>query len=236
MKTTIFCCSDTHGKAPPLPKKVDYFLHAGDFYDYLGQLRHGMSERDFAGLKNNKQILTEWKKNLSCPSFFVRGNHDVYDLHKIMSEDISGKLHRLSDGLVLVGIGWSGGVFCDLPLERDIIPICESLFDQAAAEMKQGEHSIILTHYPPYIEQFYSSYGEGYDEGFVFKAVKKAMEAFRPVLLIQGHLHQKNGITFTYDGTMIVHPGPVGMTIEIDEANVRIIAPQSELPGTHPQA
>jgi len=222
VKTTIFCCSDTHGKAPPLPKKVDYLLHAGDFYNYLGELRHGMSEREFAGIKNNKRALTEWKKELSCPSFFVRGNHDTYDLQGVMSEDISGKLHRLSDGLVLVGIGWSGNHFCDLPMERDIIPICESLFDQAAAQMKQGEQSIILTHYPPYIEQLYSSY----DEGFVFKSVRKAMEAFRPVLLIQGHLHQSNGQVFTHDGMMIAHPGPVGMTIEVDGTNARIIAQQ----------
>jgi len=210
----IFCCSDTHGEIPPFAGEAECFCHAGDLYNYLGKRVQGVSEKDYAKMKNHRGLV-EWKQKIPCPCYFVKGNHDCYDLYNVMDQDLSEKIVQLADGLHLVGIGWSGSMYYDLPMERTLIPICERLLDQAVAQLKQGDHTIILCHFPPY----YSFYGEYY-EGFLFKTMTKMVEALRPLAIIQGHLHQLSGQAFTHEGTLLCFPGPQGMLLEVNGERV----------------
>lgn len=220
----LFCCADTHGKAPPLCKDADVYLHAGDFYNLLGGKIHGVSHKDFARMKNNEQTMTEWRKSVSCPVYFVRGNHDTDDFFNIMKEDISGKIVKLKDGLFLFGIGWSGQFYFDIPLDRDIAVICDNLLKQSLQEMKDGDHSIILTHYPPCIPEKHGKC----EEGFLFNPVRKMIDALKPILVVEGHTHQDAGKVFWYNKTLIAHPSVKGSLFEIEGSDMRLIVQQQE--------
>jgi len=222
----IFCCSDTHGKAPPLPKNVDFFLHAGDIYNQLGGKAKGVSPTDFAQMKNNCRELKAWRRKLCCPTFYVRGNHDTYDFCQLNLEDVSGKVKKLTDNLFLVGIGWSDYVFSQLPCEADLASICTSIFRETISQMKDGDHSIMLTHYPPFIKEKFADDLSPYCEGFNFNVIRKAVDALRPIAVIEGHTHQYNNSIFDYNGITVVNPSPKGMILEIEGNNVSIKCPQ----------
>lgn len=219
----LFCCSDTHGESPPRPPDdTNFVLHAGDFYNLIGGKSKGLSHKEFARFKNNRTTLTEWKSNLKCPSLFVRGNHDTDDLYGIFGPDkeadVSGKVIQLRENLFLVGIGWSGQFYFELPEESDLAEVCYKVLTQATSEMKDGDHSIILTHYPSLLE------GSPRSEGFRFQTVERLVSALSPILLVEGHIHYDYPVvSVDKNGTVVLSPSSKGASVTLSDDQTQVL-------------
>lgn len=220
----IGCCSDTHGAVGPhrafqqnkLPSLdgVDLVLHAGDLYEFDDITDDALLDT-VDWLSKNKVL-------------FVHGNHDVTDRYQLMVNNVSGKVARLRDGLWLVGIGWGqagvDGAPPDvaLPSEAHLIPQCSRILKTALENMSDGDHTIVLTHYPaltPKALAAQNASGFGSTDGFFFDCVKKVCEALNPILVLQGHAHSMTGKAFDENGIKYFWPGPKGATFEVGDDN-----------------
>jgi len=204
------CFSDTHETRPyvDLDKiEADYVLHAGDMYD---RLSWGMTPTAFEDV----QQWASHKDRLRV----VRGNHDVLDPADIFKHcDMTGRIEELRQDLYLVGLGWHGQHFYDLPLEKDMAKVCKEIWRQACFKIPNGAHTIILTHYPAYVpDVFPNLHGRKPAEGWFFECITNACEAFRPIAVVQGHIHGLMGSIGWKDGTMFVFPGTRGGMLTID--------------------
>lgn len=208
----IFCCSDTHGKAAPKPPNdAAIFLHAGDLYNQLCENRP---------INNCDEVaMDSWRKN---EWHFVSGNHDVYDaLGIVRHRDVTGCVSKIADKLFLIGLGWHGGAYYDLPLNLDISSLCDKVLRQCLLKMCNGDHSILLTHYPPILPNtpvgVLCPEEEGFSdpEGYFYDSILDVINACKPKLVVCGHVHGLFGTDITYNGTRVIFPGPQGMTVEI---------------------
>lgn len=211
------CFSDTHEKPPYVDLTeidADYVLHAGDVYDRLSL---GMHPTAFDNIKQ----WVPFKDRLRA----VRGNHDVLDPANIFRDcDVTGRIEELRQDLFLVGLGWYGEHFYELPLERNMADVCHDIFRQACWRIPTGAQTVILTHYPAYTPGIFpddrqkGQRGQGKPpEGWFFECVAKMVEAFRPLAVIQGHVHSLMGRTGRGDhGTLFVFPGERGGLLTVD--------------------
>lgn len=214
----ILCCSDTHGKAPPVHPDADMILHAGDVYNHLGHTGKknplGVTYKEYIALANNKDQMMNWRKDWLKPVHFVRGNHDVEDIYSVMKfTDQTGAVERLSDNLLLVGIGWSGMLYYELPTERIINDVCVRLQRLIAMKHKEGDRFVVLTHYPPYFEGLYDNKQD--PEGWMFRSIARLCDDIKPLAIIQGHVHELFGNAIRRDGALILCPGPKGMLLDL---------------------
>jgi Icc-related predicted phosphoesterase len=217
----LLCCSDTHGDPPPALDNEDEavaWLHAGDFYNRLEG--RPMKERE----RNRFGLLSEWLAARKINVFGVHGNHDCSDPCGFSNRYVDGEIVKIMPGWWVVGVGWHGDRFFELPLERDITEACKSVADRAVEMMKAGEiadgdRSILLTHYPPYYPEHYQY--DGNPEGWMFRSVKALVEGLSPNAVVQGHVHELFGQQFRLDdGTLVVNPGPRGGVLRLDEWGV----------------
>jgi Icc-related predicted phosphoesterase len=212
----LFCLTDTHGKAPPsIPPKTDLVLHAGDFYNRLGGNIKGLSKMDSQKVLNNEQSLTKWYKSLKCPANFVKGNHDTFDPYQITSKnDATGFVSQIAPKLFLIGLGWSGNVFYELPTNDIMNKICADVLRQCCFKMKDGDMSIVLTHYAPLVPPLTGEPGN--KEGWAFQSIRDVLNSVKPILCVCGHLHDVLGTKFYYNNTLIDFPGKEGSFYELD--------------------
>ena len=204
------CFSDTHGcHRPKIIDPIDGILHAGDLCDCGGDKT----------IPSNPKVLT-WKEG---SIWAVRGNHDCGSEADsvFQSMDVSGLVTQLAHGLWLVGIGWHGEYYFDLPLDRDLVKVADDVLRQCLAKMANGDRSILLTHYPPAIPGQNLS-GQG--QHWFHKAVFNVAEAIRPSVVIAGHLHDLQNpwkpsyfLEFAGVSIPVVIPGPQGIMLSIDE-------------------
>jgi Icc-related predicted phosphoesterase len=203
----FFFCSDTHGK-PPSWSDADIILHGGDFYDQITRGSWPMFDEsnDIKGMEKYRDRLVESGKKF----YAVRGNHDVADPAKFFREaDVTGKVVRISDGLFLVGLGWSGENFFEIPNPPLLSYYCAQLLEECSKVMKDGDQSVLISHYVAsgYVEQ---------QPGWVFDCVQAVAGALRPIIVLQGHCHRMFGERWEHDGVQFAVPGPRGMKFEID--------------------
>jgi Icc-related predicted phosphoesterase len=123
---------------------------------------------------------------------------------------------------MLFGIGWSGGMYYDLPTEYDIEKVIESARRELILKSKTGDVFIILTHYPPWIPLFYPHSNN--PAGWMFSCIQKLMDEIKPMVVLQGHVHELAGNQFIYNGadfkTLVVSPGPDGGILSIDKESM----------------
>lgn len=207
--TRILCFSDTHGTPPIMPKSShDVVMHAGDFYDRCH--RHRMT--------SISSELRHWIQERQKPIFAVRGNHDCRDDDGLwnVAKDPNGNCMQVAPGLWVVGVGWSGRVYYELPGEEEIRRSCVENVESAIRTVKKGDKMIVLSHYPPSVFEV-----EGETRGWFFQNVRLLIDAVMPVAVICGHVHDLHGIIKQYplpeDGPIIpiVFPGPNGMILEV---------------------
>lgn len=210
------CCSDTHGKLPPAIDEngIMAWLHAGDVYD-RGQFSKRPSiffERD----------LKDWIDARPVPIVTVRGNHDCnFDTKMFIPErDASGKCIALAPGLLAICIGWHGEAFHDLPREFEMQQICGAVETDLVSKAVEGDQFLLLTHYPPYLSGYYGAAAPY--EGWMFDCIANIVDKFKPMAIIQGHVHDLFGKQFVYRGngfdSLVVSPGPSGGLLTIDLA------------------
>ena len=199
------CFSDTHGcHRPKILNPICGILHAGDLCDCGG-------DRTAA---SNPKVMT-WKEDLT---WAVRGNHDCGQeadqaFRKI---DVSGSVIKIVPELWLVGIGWHGEFYFDLPLARDLAKIADDVLRQCLAKMLNGDRSILLTHFPPVMPEHKYSHE--------YKPIFDVVKAIRPLAVVTGHLHDlqnpwKPSYCLEFEGISIpvIVPGPQGALLTVDE-------------------
>lgn len=220
MQIRLLCCSDTHGKPPPSidAQNAAAWLHAGDITNGPTAVADG-SDPLADPLRAETAL---WFTRQSIPILAVRGNHDTLDDLNAFhyARDISGSVVKIVKGLFVVGIGWCGDRYFELPSEHDLVDVCDAVRRRTHSLIKPGDRVVMLTHYPPRLPGM-RDVGINVDGGGIwFDCIREFAKELRAVAVVQGHIHQwfKSAQTWRYtDGQMLViSPGPSGAAVSID--------------------
>lgn len=217
----ILCCSDTHGKVPGALAEdgAAAWLHAGDFNNML------IGKPDKERKHNYFPAMSQWLKSRKIPIFAVHGNHDCCSPSSDYAACCIDKgVARLGPGWLVVGLGWSGQYFYDLPLEKDMSEVCLAVEEQVERMRLRGDITssdkfVVLTHYPPYYEEYQDLF-TGSREGFMFDCISRLVAKLDAKVVIQGHVHELFGISFRPlhgVGPLVFSPGPEGGIVELNE-------------------
>jgi len=221
----FLCTSDTHGHVPPPLDETcaTAWLHAGDVYS--GKVLHSRS------LISNKVRL--WKSASEVPVYAVRGNHDYTDPLGIfdMDMDITGRVVRIAPDVLIAGIGWHGGKYYDLPMDKnDIAPIVQGILRILLRELLPSDRLILLTHYPPALPDFETEFPRNWiaDHGWVYPSIRSFIDEFNPAAVVMGHIHDWAGKSARLDvgstSTLILNPGAEGMTFTLDGKQANLVS------------
>jgi Icc-related predicted phosphoesterase len=231
MTHRILCYSDTHGNSPGHLDQAGAIalLHGGDFY--RGQiLRHviakNATEEDCAELRRITDL--QWLESTKLQVFGVRGNHDVADPLGIFSRvvDLSGRVVEIAPRLFVVGIGWHGAHFFDLPREIDTEQLCNTVRRTLLRNTTAADRLILLTHYPGRFPELFG--GQNASSTWWYESIRQLIQEIKPAVVIQGHLHEHSGTSGVFewkDGrSLIINPGVRGAVVEFDmESNAASI-------------
>lgn len=207
----ILAVSDTHGNDAKIPE-VDVVLHGGDIYDKLEKGK--ASSCDPSSWTKAKKLCV------------VNGNHDCHDQHKIFAHHgITGRIEEIDPRLYVIGVGWSGEKYYELPTERELTKTCSSLMRQAVLRIPNGAYVIVLSHYPGIMPNLYNYNGN--PEGWMFQCVTDLARATNAVMIVQGHVHElfrTAGYFRQGDySSLVINPGPNGALVDFDANSDRPI-------------
>ena len=198
---------------------------------------HDCVETDFINIQQVQQPQTlvstpvRLVPPISCPS---RVNRDVVQVQEqvrqllleVQRERDRGLLpgplgHDLTMGFSrvektwIVGLGWCGQEYNQLPTESLMTKLVLRLLDACSNTFKDGDRSILVTHYLPTGPYFKNC------EGWEFKSINSLIDAIRPMAVIAGHRHGLAGKTFYQGDVPIIFPGPKGGWLEVEESGVK---------------
>ncbi len=216
----IFSCSDTHGNAPPaVPPGIDVVLHAGDIYD--GPALRDLDDDDRAVTRILLSPVADWFSQQGVPTHLVAGNHDVNDPLDLFSDEqnINGRLVQVGSRLWVGGVGWSGAIFADLPLEADLQLVCSSVQRQARRLLKPRDRVILLGHYPAWLESTSRATRPN-----CYDCLTDLLQELPVTLLIEGHLHQLAGQHWRHGAATIVSAGKRGVVVEIEDETGDVVS------------
>jgi Icc-related predicted phosphoesterase len=220
MRHRLLCCSDTHGQLPPSLDESESlaWLHAGDICNAPEVLDPNLDPFEDYLLAP----IAAWFKSRQERLYLVRGNHDVFDPFRAFKNcnDVTGKLEKLADHLFVAGIGWRGEKYIDLPMERDLSPVCESILRQARRLIFSQDRVILLTHYPPRLVGTQVVENDRDGGGVWYDCVRALVEQLQPLAVVQGHNHRWFGAThrirLASRQSLILNPGTAGCVLQID--------------------
>jgi Icc-related predicted phosphoesterase len=117
----------------------------------------------------------------------------------------------VAPGLWIAGIGMGCGSEGSVATPNDALlaTVCARLLKAAVENMKEGDQTILLTHYPARMPEAHR------EEGFFFDCVWQVCQALQPSVVIQGHAHRSFGKVFERDGMTFFWPGPEGGIVEV---------------------
>lgn len=216
----LFCCSDTHGDAPPrVPSGVELILHGGDVYD--GPALRDLSDEDQAATRLLLSPVADWFSQQLAPTYLVPGNHDVNDPLDLFGDErnINGRLVQVGSRLWVGGVGWSGAVFADLPFEADLQLVCACVQRQARDRLTQGDRLILLGHYPAWLESTNRATRPN-----CYDCLTDLVNELPVALLIEGHLHQLAGQNWRHGNATVVSAGRRGVIVEIDDETLDVVS------------
>ncbi len=198
-KLKILAAADVHGDSERFKKlaekaekeKVDLVLLCGDIL----------------GFAENKDIIRPFK-NKNKPVLVIPGNHESFaDVDFLAHYYKIKNLHGYS--AVYHGIGIFGAGGADIPPGFISESQLAKVLDKAHASLKGVEKKILITHMHP--EGSKSEFS-----GFPGSAsIRKAIEKFKPELVIHGHIHEGSGLEETWGKTRIVNVGREGKIFEL---------------------
>jgi Icc-related predicted phosphoesterase len=221
MRHRLLCCSDTQGKLPPPLDETGAiaWLHGGDV----------CNGPDVVDIETNtrEDLLrspgARWFSDRKLPIHLVSGNHDTVDVYHAFTifGDLSGRIVPIAENLFVAGIGWHGEKHFELPYERDLEPICQSVVRQAAQLIFGRDRVILLTHFPPRFRGLYDVPNDVDGAGIWFECVRSVVDLLEPIAVVQGHKHTWWGATHRVQlatrQCLILNPGPTGCVLEIDD-------------------
>jgi len=172
-------------------KDVDMIICAGDI-SWFG--------RDL------KKILKSFDK-LKTPMFIIAGNHEDESLEEVCkkfkhitySHKSLYQLHKFS----FLFYGLNGFSTDDVYAKK--------FFETAMEDVKKDQVVVFVSHGPPYGTALDIIEGQHVGD----KALKKAINKYKPQLFICGHIHENSGKHQVYKHTLIINPGPSGKVLEI---------------------
>ena len=204
----IACYADLHGKLPEPPNGMTIMV-AGDALSY-GRVGFPKEEdADFSRWARTRRVLA------------VKGNHDCPPNSLYWSEDVTGRCLQVVPGISVVGIGWAGRDFFDLPREMDMEPVCNAASSMALRQRllaKSPDKLIVLTHYPPLLDSVLKFSGN--PAGWAFRCIASMIDILKPVAVVAGHVHELAGKVAEYKGpglkSLIVFPGQQGGVLYVN--------------------
>lgn len=174
----ILAISDTHANKKLIKhiakiakeENVDLIIHAGDITDF------GKKEK---GVLNPLPKIQE--------TFLIHGNHDSLKILKKISKAYKNTkiIHKTGIEKNNIGFFGSGTTYWGFKEEG------KKIFDELKKgyeKIKHLEKKVMVVHSPP---------ADSMIEMFGFpgsKAIKKAIDLFKPNILICGHIHQGGGL------------------------------------------
>ncbi len=208
----FLCCTDTHGETPPAADEAGAtaWMHAGDMFNA------GLLSRAATQIRR----LEMWAARRSIPAYSVQGNHDcgrAGECLRKFSHDVAGKAIAVAPGLFVVGIGWCGTKFFDVPEEDELKEVCKKAAIRAKFQMNENDRCILLTHYPPRMELLDPNDGKG---NYTYECVRDVINELEPLAVIYGHIHEFSDTKFGHQTkrgrTLVVNPGKYGGELFVD--------------------
>jgi Icc-related predicted phosphoesterase len=172
---------------------------------------------------------------IGLPVHWVPGNHEDSATSARLSRnwpfliDLScARGPVMAAGIALVGLSEEDGI---LPGGHEDGETAEATFD--LWRRSGTPHPLALvTHYPPAgcrIDGRERRGGRGPNghreappDAGGSRLVRRAVEEFRPALVVCGHYHAMAGVTAHVGESLIVNPGPTGMVLEINGRSARV--------------
>ena len=187
--------TDTHGVAPPTAGRADAWLHGGDVVD--GYTASPMDVPEFE----------QWAERCGRV-LVVRGNHDAH-LQPALEHAlpaIDGACVEV-EGVNVVGVGWRGDVYSDLPGERELKRVTDAA--RRAVRGRRGP-TVLLSHYPPTSAN--GVLGRPVPDGWCSGVIDELIRDLRPAAVMCGHIHGWAGGSTTLDlggsPCLLFNPGP----------------------------
>ena len=221
MEERFACFADLHGLRPMRPEgDIKAWLIAGDLYSNSEIGRPTTPQRTLA-----HDGLRQWANGVKEPVCLVHGNHDCLDDYQLFRKfnNLSGDCLEISPRLWVVGLGWCGDMYYDLPRESDMAEIVQMARRAWTLKSKHGDQAILLTHYGPALPQFQT---RGTYAGWLFDCVAKFLEEIKPLAILQGHIHQLAGQSFIHDAptyrSFVACLGRTGGVLTIDKGKAYV--------------
>ncbi len=200
-KTKIFAVGDIHGRTDLVKKlsdkaekeKVDLIILAGDLTNFE---------------KSTKNLVGPFAK-VHKPILLLHGNHESLATIDFLSQiyDEANNLHGYS--FIQNGVGFFGAGGADF----GISPMSESDFfktlEKAHSNLKNVRKKIMVTHMHPFKSRAEFSGFQG------SKGIRKAINKFKPDILLSGHIHEAEGIEEKIGKTRVINIGRKGKIIEV---------------------
>jgi Icc-related predicted phosphoesterase len=199
-KTKILAVGDIHGDAGLVKKlaqkakkeNVDLVILAGDL--------------TFFGTET-KNLIAPFKK-AKKPVLLIHGNHEPTETIDFLTQvysnarNLSGGYYK-RDNLGIFGAG--GGDVVHITPDSEILELLEKSHDK----IKNSKKKIMVTHMHPHKSRSEFSGWPG------SKAVTKAIQKFRPDILISAHLHEAGGIEEKIGKTKVINVSRQAKIFEI---------------------
>ena len=201
-KTKILAAGDLHGDTGLVKKlaqkakkeNVDLVILAGD----LTMLE-----------KETKNLIGPFVK-LKKPVLLLHGNHESLATVDFLTELYGPHAKNLHGYAIMkndIGIFGAGGA------DFGVAPMSESDFFKTLSKAHKGiekaRKTIMVTHMHPFKSKAEFSGFQG------SKGVRKAIEKFRPNIMLSGHIHEAEGIEEKIGKTRVIQIGKKGRIIEI---------------------
>jgi len=216
--------------------------------DELSELEHDEQRLDdlfhqhmLGTVERWMQMADERLSPKGIKAFVCPGNDDQFEVDEILANARGVTLAegRVVDveGYQMASTGWSNPTPWHTYREETEDVLYERISSAAAGLTNPPERTILNLHCPPYgsgldeapgvNEDLSPKHGGHAPEPVGSKAVRRAIEEFRPVLSLHGHIHEARGHT-RIGNTLVINPGSsyeqgqlLGALIELDGKKVK---------------
>ena len=199
-KTKILAIADLHGDSRLVNKlakqakkeKVDMVIVAGD-WTWFGQ--------------PTKKIVSPFLKN-KTPVLAIQGNHDPDTISEELSQVYKGVIDMHKKNYSKNKIGFFGSGTTDWGFYEDEKQVYKEL-SKAHKDIENLKKKIMITHCPPEGSKIELMGFPG------SRGIRKAMDKFKPDVLICGHIHEGGGITEKIGKTTVMNVARKAKIFEI---------------------
>jgi Icc-related predicted phosphoesterase len=151
------------------------------------------------------------------------GNDDVLEIDEILAgssriESPDNDVLEIAPGVEMIGVGWANETPWQCPRDISETELAQKI-EALATRLKDPERAIFNCHVPPYdtgldmaarltgdMQLVLSSSGDAEMVPVGSTAVREAIERYRPMLGLHGHIHESRGIA-SLGPTTIINPG-----------------------------